>query len=101
MCGFAGIFDLSRSTQHESLLDSVTRMADTLRHRGPSDSGAFADASTGIALGFRRLSIIDLSPSGHQPMTCHSGRYVICFNGEIYNAPRLLKELQQEWPSMP
>ncbi len=101
MCGFAGIFDLARSTPYESLMDSVTAMADRLRHRGPSDSGAFADAEKGIALGFRRLSIIDLSPQGHQPMTDPTSRYTICFNGEIYNAQRLLKDLQQDWPQMP
>ena len=101
MCGFAGIFDLARSTPYESLMDAVTRMAGTLRHRGPSDQGAFAIASQGIALGFRRLSIIDLSPHGHQPMSDPTQRYTICFNGEIYNAPRLLDELESEWSSMP
>ncbi|HEX8523950.1 MAG TPA: asparagine synthase (glutamine-hydrolyzing) [Tepidisphaeraceae bacterium] len=101
MCGFAGIFDLARSTPHESLLDCVTRMASTLRHRGPNDFGSFVDAERGIALGFRRLSIIDLSPEGHQPMTDPTGRYTICFNGEIYNAPRLIRELQQDWSDMP
>jgi len=69
-------------------------MVDALRHRGPNDSGAWADAQAGIALGHRRLSILDLSPEGHQPMHSACGRYVISFNGEIYNFGGLRKELE-------
>jgi len=69
-------------------------MIDALRHRGPDDSGAWADAEAGIALGHRRLSILDLSPEGHQPMHSACGRYVITFNGEIYNFSALRKELE-------
>ncbi len=71
----------------------ATRMADTIAHRGPDDSGAWADAQAGLALGFRRLSIVDLSPAGHQPMVSSSGRYVVAFNGEIYNHLELRAEL--------
>ncbi len=71
----------------------VTRMTDTLRQRGPDDSGAWVEAERGIALGFRRLAILDLSPSGHQPMQSADGRYVIVFNGEIYNFGQLREEL--------
>ncbi|BAE52824.1 Asparagine synthase [Paramagnetospirillum magneticum AMB-1] len=60
-------------------------MAATLVHRGPDDDGAWVDDDAGVALGFRRLAIIDLTPQGHQPMTSHDGRWVISFNGEIYN----------------
>ncbi len=72
----------------------ATRMADTIAHRGPDDSGAWADAQAGIALGHRRLSIVDLSPAGHQPMVSSSGRYVVAFNGEIYNHLELRAELE-------
>jgi len=69
-------------------------MTDAIAQRGPDDSGAWVDAETGVALGHRRLSILDLSPQGHQPMTSPGGRYVIAFNGEIYNHRALRKELE-------
>ncbi len=72
----------------------ATRMANAIAHRGPDDFGAWADAQAGIALGFRRLSIVDLSPAGHQPMTSSSGRFVMAFNGEIYNHLELRAELE-------
>src|SRR5690348_3709448 len=68
-------------------------MARSLAHRGPDDEGAWVDPVAGVALGNRRLAIIDLSPGGHQPMRSASGRYVITFNGEIYNFEELRKEL--------
>ena len=69
-------------------------MADQLIHRGPDDSGVWVDAEAGIALGFRRLAIVDLSPTGHQPMTSSNGRYVMVFNGEVYNFGELRKDLE-------
>ena len=69
-------------------------MADTLTHRGPDDSGAWVDPNAGIALGFRRLAILDLSPTGHQPMHSADSRYVLIFNGEIYNYRELRVELE-------
>ena len=72
------------------------RMADSLAHRGPDDIGVWVNEAAGVALAHRRLSILDLSPAGHQPMTSDCGRYVIVFNGEIYNHLDLRKELRRE-----
>lgn len=69
-------------------------MADALRHRGPDDAGVWVDGEAGIGLAHRRLSIIDLSPAGHQPMVSAGGRYVVAFNGEIYNHLNLRRELE-------
>ena len=96
MCGFAGFLQRGDVVAAEAMADVVTRMADTLEHRGPDDFGAWTDAAAGIALGHRRLSIIDLSPEGHQPMRSPSGRYVIAFNGEIYNFQDLRHELERD-----
>jgi asparagine synthase (glutamine-hydrolysing) len=70
-------------------------MAARLHHRGPDDAGAWTDPATGVALAHRRLSVIDLSPAGHQPMLSASGRYVMVFNGEIYNHEDLRMELEK------
>ncbi|MDO8605786.1 MAG: asparagine synthase (glutamine-hydrolyzing) [Phaeospirillum sp.] len=83
MCGFAGFLDLHGATPDRAA--AVRAMAATLTHRGPDDDGIWTDDAAGIALGFRRLAILDLSPQGHQPMASHDGRFVISFNGEIYN----------------
>jgi len=91
MCGFTGY--LSTSTQNNAV-ELLQRMGDTIAHRGPDDSGIWHDKDAGIGLVHRRLSIIDLSPAGHQPMPSGSGRYVIAFNGEIYNHPALRAELE-------
>ena len=69
-------------------------MADTLRHRGPDDAGTWVAVDAGVAFGFRRLSIVELSPAGHQPMQSACGRYVLVFNGEIYNHQALRAELE-------
>ena len=84
MCGLTGFFQL-RALGSEVHTETVRRMADRLLHRGPDDEGVWVDEVAGIALAHRRLSILDLSPAGHQPMASASGRYVIAFNGEIYN----------------
>ncbi len=93
MCGLAGSLDLARSTNAEVLRATAEVMAGQLVHRGPDDAGTWVDAAHGIALAHRRLAVVDLSPSGHQPMVSASGRLVIAFNGEIYNFPRLRAEL--------
>ena len=84
MCGVAG-FLARAGFEAAGAAASVVRMRDQLVHRGPDDAGLWVDPAAGIALGHRRLSIIDLSPSGHQPMMSPSGRYYLAFNGEIYN----------------
>ncbi len=93
MCGLAGFLQLSGFDASAAEAQART-MADTLRHRGPDDGGAWTDADAGIALAHRRLSILDLSPAGHQPMPSASRRWVIAFNGEIYNHLALRRELE-------
>jgi asparagine synthase (glutamine-hydrolysing) len=94
MCGIAGLVDLERRFEPDLLRNIASRMADTLRHRGPDDRGVWIDPAAGIALGHTRLSIIDLSPAGAQPMASSCGRFVLSYNGEIYNAPELRAELE-------
>jgi asparagine synthase (glutamine-hydrolysing) len=89
MCGIAGV--LSSAPVDPPVM---RRMVATLRHRGPDDEGIWIEP--GIGLGHRRLSVIDLSPNGHQPMVSQSGRYVLTFNGEIYNHPVLRSALESE-----
>ena len=95
MCGISGFINISRDQNHDELRAQVRRMTMCLQHRGPDDSGEWVDASHGIAFGHRRLSIIDLSPLGHQPMHSAHERYVLIFNGEIYNFRSLRAELEQ------
>ncbi len=95
MCGIAGFVNPSRDATGNDMLSVVVAMANALRHRGPDDSGTWLDPAAGIALGHRRLSVVDLSPLGHQPMQSASGRYVIVFNGEIYNFRALRAELEK------
>jgi len=92
MCGLAGILT-SEPHGPERLASALDGMIAPIQHRGPDDSGSWIDAERGIALGFRRLSIIDLSEQGHQPMASDSGRYVMTFNGEVYNYSQLRREL--------
>lgn len=94
MCGFAGLWRLDGAGQAQELDAAATAMATAIRHRGPDDAGAWSDARTGLALGHRRLSIVDLSPAGHQPMASPAGRYVIAYNGEVYNHMTLRAQLQ-------
>ena len=91
MCGIAGI--LSNGRVDAGL---VARMAGLLRHRGPDDEGIWTDVEAGISLGHRRLAVIDLSANGHQPMVSQNGRYVLCYNGEIYNHQALRTALEAE-----
>jgi asparagine synthase (glutamine-hydrolysing) len=96
MCGIAGIYQSSVSQKAINLSENVKKMTNALVHRGPNASGYWADTSVGIALGHRRLSIIDLSDNGAQPMTSQCGRYVIVYNGEVYNYREIKNELESE-----
>ena len=91
MCGIAGIVHFNNETPKEAKIRDMMRM---IKHRGPDDDGVFIEDSVGF--GFVRLSIIDLSPDGHQPMISTGGRYVLVFNGEIFNYVELRKELQSK-----
>jgi asparagine synthase (glutamine-hydrolysing) len=97
MCGLAGFVAAGGGRQLE-LEALAALMADVVQHRGPDDRGVWADAEVGVALGHRRLSILDLSPAGHQPMFSPSGRFVIAYNGEIYNCAQLRQELLGKQP---
>jgi len=91
MCGVAGFW-----TADPSLPDPqgvLKRMGDAVRHRGPDDEGIWWDEDLGAGFAHRRLSIVDLSAEGRQPMSSQSGRYVIAYNGEVYNFPDLRKDL--------
>ena len=91
MCGIAGIFNRKESIAPEQ----IKRMTDTMRHRGPDAEGFYIE--DGLAFGHRRLSIIDLSVTANQPFEDHLGRYVIIFNGEIYNYAEI-KPLLTNYP---
>ena len=93
MCGIAGFWDSTHQSRADDAGAVLRRMTRAIRHRGPDDEGFFQDPAAGIALGHRRLSVIDLSPEGHQPMVSASGRFVIIYNGEIYNHRALRQEL--------
>src|SRR5260370_13411252 len=82
MCGVTGIFHYGEPDRPADRA-ALVRMTRALRHRGPDGEGFFLDGPVG--LGHRRLAIIDLSPAGHQPMATVDGRYVITYNGEVYN----------------
>ncbi len=94
MCGIAGFIQRAGQLGEGALRDRVRRMADTLRHRGPDGSGEWVDHRVGVALGHRRLAIIDLTPAGAQPMVSACGRFVMTYNGEVYNFPELRSELE-------
>jgi len=95
MCGISGFWDFGRRFTGADASAALHSMTRALRHRGPDDEGYFQDSNCGFALGFRRLSIVDLSAAGHQPMTSAGGRYVIAFNGEVYNHARLRPALEK------
>ncbi len=93
MCGIVGFIGSGR---YAGRTDPIARhMADAIARRGPDDHGVWVDHDAGVALAHRRLSIVDLTPAGHQPMLDRSGRFAISFNGEIYNHAELRAELER------
>jgi asparagine synthase (glutamine-hydrolysing) len=95
MCGIAGFIDRGANRNSLEAERLVRGMTDMIAHRGPDAEGAFVDAELGVAFGHRRLSIIDISAAGAQPMTSDDGRWVISYNGEIYNFEELRQNLEQ------
>ena len=93
MCGIVGVLGGNRNSEID-----LRRMTDSLIHRGPDDSGIWCDGDNQISLGHRRLSVVDLSSAGHQPMISKSGRFVLSFNGEIYNHQQLRELLSKNQP---
>jgi asparagine synthase (glutamine-hydrolysing) len=96
MCGITGFVLTAPSQSAEALTETVLEQASALAHRGPDDHGSWVDAACGIAFGHRRLSIVDLSPAGHQPMQSHDGRYVVVLNGEIYNYREIRRTIERD-----
>jgi asparagine synthase (glutamine-hydrolysing) len=100
MCGIAGMVDWRVATSADALRSIADAMIETVRHRGPDAGDVWVEAEGGVALGQRRLAIIDLSPGGAQPMHSADRRFVITFNGEIYNYRDIRRELQAAGHSM-
>jgi asparagine synthase (glutamine-hydrolysing) len=100
MCGIAGMVDWRAATSGDALRSIAEAMIETVRHRGPDAGDVWVEAEGGVALGQRRLAIIDLSPGGAQPMHSADRRFVITFNGEIYNYRDIRRELQAAGHSM-
>ncbi len=96
MCGVVGLWRDAVVSQVFDLQHSASVMAAAVSHRGPDDAGVWTDPTAGVALAHHRLAILDLTPAGHQPMLSSGGRYVIAFNGEIYNHLSLRKELENK-----
>ena len=96
MCGITGFIDFSHRTPLDKGVEIVTSMSRMISHRGPNDQGVWSDSKCGVFLAHQRLSIVDLSSAGHQPMISVTDRYVIVFNGEIYNHLQIRRELDRE-----
>lgn len=100
MCGLAGFVGFQPFADPEAASARLRAMNDAIRHRGPDADGYWTDPPRGVALGHRRLSILDLSPAGAQPMPSACGRYVLAYNGEIYNHLALRRELEGRHPDL-
>jgi len=96
VCGITGLFDPARGTDAGSLARRVADMTAVLVHRGPDADGLWVDAAQGVALGHRRLAVVELGPEGAQPMESADGRWVLVYNGELYNHRELRHRLAGE-----
>lgn len=94
MCGLTGFLNQNSHFAESDAIQFLKKMANTITHRGPDSDGYWSDISSGIGLAHRRLAIVDLSPAGAQPMSSSSGRFILAFNGEIYNHLIIRKELE-------
>ncbi len=95
MCGISGLVDSGQAKSTQDLQSSIGKMNAAMYLRGPDSDGVWVDSEKGIALGHQRLAIIDLSEAGHQPMVSHNKRFVMVFNGEIYNFAAIREQLEQ------
>lgn len=95
MCGFLGFYDPENVVDNSFIKSFITKSLKEIKFRGPDKSSVHLDFKKRIFLGHNRLSIVDLSSAGNQPMTTHCGRYTIVYNGEVYNAPVIRKELEE------
>jgi asparagine synthase (glutamine-hydrolysing) len=93
MCGIAGFLDFGTALATDDWPETLRAMGSAIAHRGPDDAGVWCDAQARVGLAHRRLAIVDLSQAGHQPMVSGSGRYVMVYNGEIYNHADLRAQL--------
>jgi len=94
MCGFIGMIIQNHQFAEGEFSSTLSRMSDRIKHRGPDDAGIWFDEKVGIGLAHRRLSVIDLSVAGRQPMVSHSERYIIVYNGEVYNFQKIRESLE-------
>jgi asparagine synthase (glutamine-hydrolysing) len=94
MCGIAGLLDTTRATGPDALHQRARDMASTLIHRGPDDAGTWVDAEVGVGFGHRRLEVVGRGTQGQQPMGSPSGRWIVSYNGELYNTLALRGELE-------
>ena len=102
MCGFCGFISHTAEFSNKiNIIDCLQSMNNQLIHRGPDDAGYWVKKENGIALAHRRLAIVDLSTAGHQPMESSNQRYVIAFNGEIYNFQSLREKLNKTSTTTP
>ena len=93
MCGISGIFLSGSSDSRDLWMGYAHNMAESLEHRGPDDKGIWEDQDSRVFLSHSRLSVVDLSDSGHQPMISRDERWVISYNGEVYNCDELIEKL--------